>query len=56
MSLIHGGEFFYSSELTKVLGEFGCTFDTNTELVDVCGNVLFLISGYDHNNLNEVSS
>ena len=55
LSVISGGEFFYSSELTKVFGEFGCTFDTNTDLVDVCGNVLFLISGYDHNNLNEVS-
>ena len=53
LSLLGGGEFFYRSELTKLFGEFGCADDV--DLVDLCGNVLFLISGYDHSNLNDVS-
>ena len=53
LSFLGGGEFFYSNKLTKLIGEFGCASDS--DLLGVCGNVLFLISGFDHSNLNEVS-
>ena len=44
------GEFFPNDELLVEVSKYFC----DTPLKDICGNVLFLICGFDRNNLNEV--
>ena len=48
------GEFIPSYELIRILGKYVCSADM--ELVDgVCENIIFLICGFDQNNINIVS-
>lgn len=53
LSLFGDGEFFPNSELIKLLGKYVCPADM--ELAGLCENVLFLICGFDQNNMNMVS-
>lgn len=43
------GEFFPNDELLVEVSKYFC----DTPLKEICGNVLFLICGFDRNNLNE---
>jgi hypothetical protein len=45
-------EFLPQSELLSLVGEIFCNEEAIT--VDICSNVLFLIAGYDTQQLNKV--
>jgi hypothetical protein len=46
-------EFMPSNELLALIGEVLCNEQAIT--VDMCGNVLFLIAGFDSGRLNKVN-
>jgi hypothetical protein len=46
-------EFLPSSELLSLVGQLLCNDQAIT--VDICGNVLFIIAGFDSQELNKVS-
>lgn len=48
------GEFLPNDELIKLFAKYVCTVDMKVE-DDVCGNIVFLICGFDRDNLNDVS-
>jgi lysosomal acid lipase/cholesteryl ester hydrolase len=46
-------EFLPTSELLSLVGQVLCNDQAIT--VDICANVLFIIAGFDSDQLNEVS-
>jgi hypothetical protein len=46
-------EFMPSSELLSFVGQFLCNSEAIT--ADICSNVLFIIAGFDSEQLNKVS-
>jgi hypothetical protein len=47
-------EFMPSSELLSLVGQFMCNNEAIT--VDLCANVLFIIAGFNSEQLNKVSA
>ena len=53
MNIFTNGEFLPNYEIVKLFAKEACTADM--EALNLCGNIIFLICGFDPDNLNVVS-